>query len=299
MSPSTLGERLLGQNPPTAGPPTLDGRFGGDHVLAPLLTNEVPAVTDQLKVAAAIARPTGAGLSVVNPISVPEQTPRTYARSVGDVDDEALLEWAIDHAADATPQVSGGLLYTRDVIAGVLSAVRTQAVDTLVLPNTVDGTRVRNGLTKRLAAHADCDVVMVNGQAGFDGVASLLLPVAGGPHSGLAADIARAIAADSNAWIDILHVIDDDATPGERERATELVETVYRRIGRPETTTTWLLERDHVAGAITEQSKYYGLTILGAPTKGRLRRFVGASTNQSVRARARSVVLSARNNSGE
>lgn len=109
----------------------------------------------------------------------------------------------------------------------------------------------------------------------------------------MAAD-AQSIAADANAWIDVLHVVDEDAADRRRDEAAELVEDIYRRIARPETTTTWVLEAPDMVEAIAEQSRYYELTILGAPTKSRLRQFVSGSTNRSVRANARSVVLSAR-----
>lgn len=269
------------------------GRFEGEHVLVPRLTADVPAVTDQLKVAAALARPSGATLSVLNPTATPARAPETFRPTVEDADDETLLSWAMDQTAGPP---AGGFAYTRDVIGGVLSTVRSRAVDTLVLPGAPGEHRLREGLTKRIAAHADCDVVTVNGKTGYDRVASVLLPVAGGPHSGLAADIARSIADDSGAWVDVLHVLPENPTGQARTEARDLVDAVAARIDRPETTSTWLLEAEDVVEVITEQSRCYGLTILGAPTKGRLRRFVGGSTNRSVRAKARSAVLSTRNN---
>lgn len=74
------------------------------------------------------------------------------------------------------------------------------------------------------------------------------------------------------------------------------LETAQQRIARPEKTTTRLLEADDVADAIVEQSAYYELTVIGAPTTGRLRRLIFGSTNRSIRGSARSVVLSARAN---
>lgn len=296
MSLPSLGNGLLDDDT-ARGIPGIAGRFDGEHVLVPLLTPEVPAVTDQIEVATALARSTSASLSVINPIPVPEQTPEELCHEVTDGDDDALLEWVFERAAESTSRLDGGFLYTRNVVRGVLRTVRTREVDTLVLPSGSDGGWLRRGVTERIAAHAECDVVVVNGQAGYERVASVLLPVAGGLHSGLAADLAAAIAADCGAWIDVLHVVEEDAPERHRNRAEELLDDVYHRLARPETTTTWMLEADDVAGAITEQSRYYGLTVVGSPTKGRLRRLVHGSTNRSVRANARSVVLSARNNS--
>ncbi|QLH82420.1 universal stress protein [Halosimplex pelagicum] len=297
MSFASLGNGLLGTAQDTPHKtPRLAGHFDGNHALVPLLTPAVPAVTDQIKVATTLARAANTALSVITPISVPEQTPKTVGHNVIDDDDSALLDWALEQTADATAHLDGGFLYTRDIVTGVLRTVKTREIDTLVLPSEPGG-RLRKSITERIAAQADCDVVVVNGQAGYEQVASMLLPIAGGPHSGLAADLAQSIAADCDAWIDILHIIEEDASEQRRTQAATLVEEAAHRIACPETTSTWVLEAEDVAEAIIDQSQYYGLTIMGAPTTGRLRRFIHGSTNHSVRASARSVVLSARNNS--
>jgi nucleotide-binding universal stress UspA family protein len=271
------------------------GQHDGDHILVPLLAGEVPALLDQLKVATALARSTGAPLTVVNPIAPPGQTPAEYHR-VADGDDAALLAWAFEQTAESPPQVDGDFVYTRTAVSGVLRAVSAYDVDTVVVPGS-GSARLRKGATDRIAAHAEADVVVVNGKPGFKRAASVLLPVAGGPHSGPAADVAAAVAADCDAWVDVLHVVDEDASDRRRERADDLVEGLARRIGRPDTTTTWVLEAPDVVEAITEQSRYYGLTVLGAPTTSRLRELIFGSTNSSVRANAESAVLSVRNNS--
>lgn len=125
------------------------GRFDGEHVLVPLLTDEVPAITDQLEVAAGLARSTGATLSMVNPVPVPDQTPETYRREIPSADGETLLSWAVEQTADSASRTDGGFLYTRNVVSSVLSAVGTSDVDTLVLSNTKHGGRLRKGLTER------------------------------------------------------------------------------------------------------------------------------------------------------
>lgn len=275
---------------------SLAGRFDGDHILVPLLSSDGPVVTDQITVATTLAHARNASLSLISPVVVPDQTPKRLGRAVADDDDIALLDWALEQVADVTTavDVDGGLLYTRDVVSGVLHAVDARDVDTLVLPSRPRRGRVRMSLPERINIQAACDVVVVNGQTGYELSPSILLPVAGGPHSGLATDVAQAFATDTDAWIDILHVIPTDASDRQRTEAKTLVDDVYHRIARPETTTSWVLESEDVAETIVEQSRYYGLTIIGAPTKGRLRRFIYGSTNRSVRADARSVVLSAR-----
>jgi|GEM_PF-2039739 len=297
MSTRSLGELLTGSNEASDGILPVAGQFDGNHILVPLLTREVPPVLDQLKTATTLARVRNASLTIINPVSVSEQTPKVYDHEVTDSDDSALLEWAFEQTDDALPHVDGDFVDTRDVVKGVLHAVRARDVDTLVVPSGSRTGRLRKEATERIAAHADADVMIVNGKAGFETPPSILLPVAGGPHSGLAADVATTIATDCSAWIDILHVVDEDVSAHKREQAEALVDDVSHRIDRPESTTTWVHEATDTVEAIVEQSRYYGLTIIGAPTKGRLRQFISGSTNTSVRKNAASVVLSVRNNS--
>jgi nucleotide-binding universal stress UspA family protein len=275
--------------------PQIAGQFDGDHILVPLLTSHAPVVTDQLRVAATLARRTDASLQVIKPITALDRATEEYRREVTDEDEQELVDWAVEQVS--TSRGDDGFLSTPGLVRGIRRIIAADDVDTLVVPGTSSTGFLRRGITDRLAAHADCDVITVNGRAGYEEVASILLPIAGGPHSGLATDVAQRIAANCDAWIDILHVVDEEASDHQREIVDAYMEAAYRRIARPETTTTWVLEAADATDAIIDQSAYYGLTIIGAPTKGRLRQFVSGSTNRSIRQHAQSLILSARSNS--
>lgn len=272
----------------------IEGRLDGDRILVPVVTSDVAAITDQFRVATSIARATGGSLHAVDTRTTSNRPPPETRRPVTTDGDGALLDWAVERASAS--QRERRLPSARGLVDGVLNAARANDVDTLVLPGTSSTGRLRRNVTRRLAHRVDCDVVTVNGRRGYEGVPSVLLAVAGGPHSGLATDVARHIAADCNAWIDVLHVVAENASERERRRAESYVDAAYRRIARPESTTTWILEAESVADAIVEQSSYYELTVVGAPTKGRLRRFISESTTGAVRSDANSVVISARSN---
>ena len=275
-------------------PRVIAGELDGERVLVPLLTTDAPVVTDQITVATTLARTTGATLQVLNPLSVARQPTVEFRREVTREDEGELLTWALDQTSELAARI-GGVAAGRRLVKRVLGAASTHDADTLVVPGESPGGLLGADATERIATGADCDVVVVNGQSGYEDVASVLLPVAGGPHSGLAADVAQRVAEDCDAWIDVLHVVDPEATDRRRERAEAYVDAAYRRIARPETTSTWVLEADDPAAAIVEQSNYYGLTVVGAPTRSRLSRFVYGSTTQSIRSNANSVVLSTRN----
>lgn len=299
MSFDRLPSTWLGENTPNPEEvPRIAGTLEGKQILAPLLTPEEPVISDQIKVAATLAEAADASLYITSPITVPEQTPREIRPEGTDNEATELLNWALTEASKSAGDVNGSVLYSRRLTSSVLQTIAANDIDTVVLPGTSPDGFFSSSTTERIATHADCNVVVANGRPGFESIPSILLPIAGGPHSGLAADIAQGIATSCNAWIDILHVVEDDGSDMKRESAEEYVEAAYHRIARPETTTTWILETDDPTDAIIEQSQYYPLTIIGAPTKGRLRHHIYGSTNKSVRSQAQSVVLSARNNNG-
>lgn len=266
-------------------------RLEGEGVLVPLLSADRAVLTDQLGVAASLARTSGVGLCVFSPYTGTHRSVPA-AGDLSPADERGLVEWARDHVHPGA--ADGPLEYTRELVGGILDCVSAAEVDSLVVPSDSDAGRFRRGLVDRLALRADCDVITVNGRRGYGEVPSILLAVADGPHSDLATDVAARVAADCGAWIDVLHVVREDARDPASERADARVEEAAQRIGRPDSTTTWVLEAEDVAGAIVEQSAYYGLTVVGAPTSGRLRQLVLGSTNRAIRSGARSVVISAR-----
>lgn len=285
---------LAGTHPPRSGSPHISGEFDGGEILVPLLTPGIGTATDQLRVAGSFARTAGASLHVIDPVTATGRESTELRHEFATDDEQELLDWARAHLPQSG--TDGGLRYTRNLVRGISRTAETNDIDTLVVPSGSQTGVLRREVTERLALRADCDVITVNGQPGYDHVPSILLPVAGGPHSGLATDVAQRIAADFDAWIDILHVVDEDAPDRVREQAQAHVGAAAERIARPESVSTWILEASDTAEAIIEQSTYYGLTVIGAPTKGRLRRFITGSTNRTIRNNAHSVVLSARKN---
>lgn len=299
MSSSPIG--LVGlspSSPSSIGNRRITGELIGKRILVPLLNKSHSTITNQLTIAATLARRSDASLYVVRPVTLPEQTPLGLRHQDSTEEDQSLLEYAFDEATKYSVGLEGKLLFTHCPVNGILRSIETNDIDTLVLPTESAETRLRQSVTKRLSARAPCDVITVHGRPSYDKVPSILLPVAGGPHSGLAADVAQRIAEVNDAWIDVLHIVKREPDESQHEQAGKYVETVCQRISRPETTTPWVLEADDVTETIIEQSQYYTLTVLGAPTTGRLRQFVFGSKSQTIRKNAQSVVLSVRNHTG-
>ncbi len=144
----------------------------------------------------------------------------------------------------------------------------------------------------RVGSSVDCDVISVGGTHASRDVSSILVPVAGGPHSGLAVDMARCLAEKHDAWVELLHVVSESTDERARADAEGYVTAANERLGEFEGVDEWILEADDTAEAIIDQSQYYDVTVLGAPQKHRLREFVFGSTTEDVRSSAYSTVVS-------
>jgi nucleotide-binding universal stress UspA family protein len=137
-----------------------------------------------------------------------------------------------------------------------------------------------------------------------DRVSSVLVAVGPGPHAGATVDVAREIAAATDAWLELFHVVpsdaaladagpDDDASgtavaAGDSEETDyaaageRLLDAAESRLGEFDRADRWLVEDRTAAGAVVEQSAYYDLVVVGAPTTGTVGRFVFGSTTDTV-----------------
>jgi len=137
-----------------------------------------------------------------------------------------------------------------------------------------------------LGTVGDAELRSPPGVAVPERLSSVLVGVAGGPHSGATVDLADRLAADRDAWLDLFHVATDAAAPGER-----YLETATARIGRSDSVDTWLAEGRVPAHEIADQSAYYDVVVVGAPAGGRLDRLVYGSTTGLVSDEAAAPVI--------
>lgn len=167
----------------------------------------------------------------------------------------------------------------------VREEVTDARADTVVVqrpPTESPGPGIRRGTTDRIVAASPVDTVVANGCGDLDGLASILVPVAGGPHTELTVRVARALAEHTDAWIELFTVIPENPTAEERSRGAEHLAAARRLLDGYEAFDTWCYEAADPAAAIAEQAAYYDAVVLGAPTKSRLERLVFGSTPDSV-----------------
>lgn len=205
--------------------------------------------------------------------------------------EQEILDRVVETAQGAVP-VSGQLLVSYDVARALTNAVVEFDCDALVVgwqarerPSEI----ILGSNIDRIVARTPCDVVVEKiGPA--DGVESILVPVAEGPHAELAADVARAIALTNDAEIRLLRV-------GEEDVAVErLLASIAARVAPVP------VEREvrsgSVARTVVEEASEHDITILGSTRQGMLRRQLVGSVPQAVGRRADTTVIITRREVG-
>ena len=162
-------------------------------------------------------------------------------------------------------------------------------LDTFTSSNAITTTVVDREETSFFARDRDektvakgCHTVVGTGMDTFESPSSILVPVAKGPHSGLASRIAEAIARSYDCWIELFHVIPEEASEHVEVDAEGLLEAYEYQLDDDVTVDHHVVRAAEPAEAIIEHSGYHNLTVLGAPEKGKLRRFLFGSTTDKV-----------------
>lgn len=247
-----------------------------------------------LETARSIAAGENAELVVLNAVSLPEQTPLSLATRAGTDHAKAIarVTETVVETSSALP-VSGSVRVGHALASIVVNAIETHGSRIVVMDESWHDSRlypVRRTPLEKIVTSIDSSVVVPTGGSFPESPASLLVPVADGPHSGRAVEIAHSIASTYDSWIELLHVV----PPGDHEgraEAEKLLSRTADRLGDYENVDTWVLEAESVAEAIIDQSQYYDATVIGAPRTPRLRRFVFGSTGETIRKHASNCVV--------
>ena len=188
---------------------------------------------------------------------------------------------------------AGGGRSPASVVAAETDAVGADVVALQRPASETAGVGIRRATTERIVANSPADVVMANGCGDIESLASILVPIAGGPHTDLAVRVARALARHADAWVELFHVVPEGAGTDARSRAEDCLSAASADLAGFDQHDTWLYEADDPARAIAEQSAYYDAVVMGAPTKGRFRRLVFGSTVDAVDERVEVPIVTA------
>lgn len=280
-------------------------RFGTEladdqyRLLVPVTDDIAPeTLTRHLQTAAAIASEYGGRLVVSYIVAFAQQTPLDGVPDDHPVLTEAheALTAVAEIAAETGVPVVGRIDLTHEATESVFHVITEYDCDGVIL--TVETGRsqrrrlLSGDLTEKVVARAECEVFVEKQAADETPIERILLAVSGGPHSGLAAKTARALAVDADARVDVVHFIPEDATADERE-AGERIATAAEHALFSVDRTVELERAEHIAEAIISRSDEYDITVLGSPTGGLLSQFVFGTVPDSVNQRSENAVVMA------
>ena len=247
-----------------------------------------------------IAALTGSSVRVVTVAVKPRNSPFGVFEDATIIQEYAADSRAIlSRATNVAPggvEVDGEVIVGTSVAAGILEAVERQNPGAVVIGwddqrghrDTILGSTV-DRLLKRLP----CDLYVERIGAMANGVDSVLLPVAGGPHVTPAAMAAKSIAVRNRASIEVLAIAGGDVNESDAQSFREVgVETVEGLPGPPVTVTTRLTSSEVVPDEIVAVASEHDVIVFGATRQGALkRRFVGSIPRLVAERTDRTVIL--------
>lgn len=217
--------------------------------------------------------------------------------------DETIVEEFADSSHElldraTTPEgvvVERDVLVARSATKGLLTAVEETDPAALVVgwraqerrTDAVFGTTV-----DALVERAPCDLYVERVGHEANGVNSVLLPVAGGPHVETAARAAVAIAARNDARVLVFSV----ETSGDAASFVAEGRDALADVDGPEVPVeTTVRESDDVTDALVTEAAAHDVVVLGATRKGALRRNLAGSVPRQFVDRTDRTVILARN----
>lgn len=122
-------------------------------------------------------------------------------------------------------------------------------------------------------------------------------PIADGPYSDAAVDVAGALAMANDAWVELVHVVENDDASETKKGAEGPLEAGRSRLSDTEDVDTRVIDADDAVDQILEETRYHDITGIGAPQESRLRRLISGSTTDEVREQAQNTVVIVRHGS--
>lgn len=246
------------------------------------------AVDEHVRIVSIVAKPRASPFSVYSDETIVER----FAQDTQEVLDAATA------VAPTDVPVEREVLVDRSVADGILAAVTRADARALVI-----GWHHRRSRTDailgsnldRLIENAPCDLYVERIGYEANGVDSILVPVAGGPHVRPAAVAAKSIAARNEATVRVLSVVpsNGDADAARDDIATA-VRTVERAPGPAVEIETQLREGDDVPEAIAEAASDHDVIVFGVTRRSAVRRRLVGSIPRAVIPRTDRTVLLAR-----
>ena len=199
-------------------------------------------------------------------------------------DSQAILERVCDLAPPGVP-LDTEIVVGNSVTAGILDVVHR--LEPIAVVVGWEDRRRRDALmgttVDRLLKRLPCDLYVERIGTVANGVESILMPVAGGPHLVPAATIAKAIAIQNDAKISVLAVAGGDVSEtAAGEFIEEAIEVIQSLQGQAVETAQQQTSGEAVADVIVEAAADHDVIVFGATRQGSLRRRLVGSIPRAV-----------------
>ncbi len=251
-----------------------------------------------LDLAAPLARARGGEIIALSVIDVPRSLPiHEGMRLVHHK--QPLLRAASAYAQKLNVPLRTSIRIAHRPADGILRTAEKQKA-TLILMGwkgfTSTRDRIFGEVTDRVVKMAPCDLIAVK-LKGVEKLKRILMPTAGGPHARLASEFVHDISHAFNAKVTVCNVVKKDATPVERETASDWIKQTIANSGlaedgRPEDIEELIIESDQVASGLVKAGADYDLLVLGASREGVFSNvFLGDITEKVARYSKRPVMI--------
>lgn len=263
------------------------------HILFPIDGDNADAL---LGLVCDIVADHDAKLYLAAPVTVPNQTPldspqlhsrgereaaKFALRAKQECDDTGWIETLVEIGHNR-PRI------LRDLI-------NTHGISTIITEAPIhDGIKSRLGIDGLDHGDIDgvCDTIFITRFEPRDDIDSVVVPIARGPHSGLAIEIGCSIARQHNTTLELFHVYEPEGNHA-RQAGQEILEHGRKRVSAYPDTTTTLRGSHEREVTIMEYTNGYDVTVFGAPREGLLRQYLSGSIPEQVSASADGIVLTA------
>ncbi|TYL37972.1 universal stress protein UspA [Natronococcus pandeyae] len=274
-----------------------DDTSSADGTLLVPIANEETAKR-QLDTALDVATDRSYRIFLVYVLEVPSQLSLQDGRRYLLEDDvEEMLDEAARYVDSHDVPVDKRIRMARGVTTGIVGAVEKYDVDTILMgwrgrPPRED--RILGSHLDKVLRNAECDVLVKRIKTPTPDVESVLVPVAGGPHDGFAAETAASIARRNDAAVTLLHVLESDEPELSREEAQAVLAESADAFEDVPSVTRELVEADDIAGTITDWTTEHDVTVLGVSRGGLIQRKLLGTISEAVGRHAAGSVLLAK-----
>lgn len=238
-------------------------------VLIPLANPKTEA--HLISLGAAIANQQNGQVIAVTIIKVPDQTSLRAARDQLEYQESTdMLQGAERDAAEFGAPIETRTIFSHQLFKTIFNAARNVDADVCLMgwgPDSPGFAGRAESVVDELARSLSCDFLVFKDR-GFD-PSRVLLPTTGGPHTDMAAAVARILQEEFGSDVTLLHVA-DDPEEGDAFLRSWAADHDLRE-------TTLQIETGDVEEAIENAAREHTLILIGATQAGVLSRLVRGS----------------------